>query len=108
MSGAVEALVKSALAQTIALVSLHSDRPGATGLNEIEVPRLAIEWDEALANRSDLRWEVPRLSVVRYIGLWSAGGVLYDSQEVDEERFTRDGAYYLRAGKLRILVRVND
>lgn len=107
MSAIVRALVQGALSNTISLVSLHDDDPAGVGLNELEVPRLPVVWDADLANRDDLRWDVPRNTTVRHIGLWSADGVFYDSRKVDEERFTRDGAYYLRAGKLRILVRVN-
>lgn len=82
-NGTEEAL--NHLASLIGYVSIHSEDPGSTGVNEIST-RQPVTWKSAsgtnLDNDGDIEFSVEAGSSVHSVGLWSlsTGGVFYGSR----------------------------
>lgn len=92
------------LAGLIAFVSLHTDNPGTTGVNEVTggspaYARKAITWNAAatsnLDNLANPTWDVPAGMTITHIGFWSAvsGGTFYGSADIVDEIFAGQGTY---------------
>ena len=95
-------------------VSLHSDDPGDTGVNELTggspaYARKAITFNNAAAKSmtqsgTDPVFDVPGSTTVKYVGYWSAvsGGTFLGADDVVNETFAAQGTYTLDMSTLSI------
>lgn len=89
-------------------VSLHTDDPGTSGLNEVSggSPAYArLQGTFAAASNgvrvlsSDLSFNVPGSTTIAWVGVWSAqtGGTFRGKHQVTSETFASQGNYIVKA-----------
>lgn len=91
--------------------SLHTAIPGSTGSDEITggtpaYARIPLTWNPAATGAKTLlntpTFNVPPLTTVAYVGLWSTltAGVWYGYIDVTNEVFTGQGVYEITSGTI--------
>lgn len=97
LSASMVADVLGFVASRARFVSVHSDDPGDTGMNESSLARAPISWevtDGVLRLVAPVLLDVPP-GPVNHFGLWTDTGRFCGSGELPEVIFTTKGVYLL-------------
>lgn len=89
-------------------MSLHSDDPEPDGSNEIsggnysrQPVNLSLDADGTIEDDSDIVFEIPEGTTVRYGGLWDDAGNWLGSDDVPEETFNNEGTYIVEKTRIK-------